>query len=239
MPRTSASFPGCAGGSSPCCWRGPGWSRGVPPPTLGAPAQLHVGPAHCPSSRLLSSPAWRLRRPPTLPLRPRLGPKQPLHPAVLPAKREGKSRMMPSGPSRSDKVTCVLGEGEGRGWPSAGVAGGHWGPGSSPPFPGPEWVHSAQATRSPREAGWGATLSTPTQASGLSWGYAGLPPSPGPGVRRVPAVAPCGEGRQAAHVLGGSPCPGSCHQGLGRDISGRRPSGRSGRRREARGRRQA
>lgn len=140
---------GVRGGSSPCCWRGPGWSRGVPPLALGAPAQLHVGPAHCPSSRLLSSPAWRLRRPPTLPLRPRLGPKQPLHPAVLPAKREGKSRMMPSGPSRSDKVTCVLGEGEGRGWPSAGVAGGHWGPGSSPPFPGPEWVHSARATRSP------------------------------------------------------------------------------------------
>lgn len=142
-------LPGGAGGSSPCCWRGPGWSRGVPPPTLGAPAQLHVGPAHCPSSRLLSSPAWRLRRPPTLPLRPRLGPRQPLHPAVLPAKREGKSRMMPSGPSRSDKVTCVLGEGEGRGWPSAGVASGHWGPGSSPPFPGPECVHSARATRSP------------------------------------------------------------------------------------------
>lgn len=64
----------------------------------------------------------------------------------------------------------------------------------------------------PREAGWGATLSTPTQASGLSWGYAGRPPSPGPGVRRVPAVAPCGEGRQAAHVLGGSPCPGRCRR---------------------------
>lgn len=68
----------------------------------------------------------------------------------------------------------------------------------------------------PREAGWGATLSTPTQASGLSWGYAGLPPSPGPGVRRVPAVAPCGEGRQAAHVLGGSPCPGRCRRVAGR-----------------------
>lgn len=94
--RTSASFPGY-GGPSPCCWRGPRWSR--------AP---HLSPS-CPPPRwpwlLLTAPSLGCCLPQRggsgdLPPPPPAAAwaERPLHPAFLPTKREGKSCMLPSGP---------------------------------------------------------------------------------------------------------------------------------------------
>lgn len=221
--------------------------QGTPPLTLMPPAPLAVAPAHCPFSGLLSSPAWRLRRPPTSPSGCSLGraasaPRFPTH--EMGGKELHAALWATGGQTRSPAFWVRVRVVGGR-----GARGCRWALGSPEPrVPAPPCPSPAPSAFTPHRhtlisvrPGGGPRRPRPLRRRARFRGHAGHLPSAGPGVSKVPAVHPAVTGGRVP-MSREVPCPGRrrlarrARPGLLGRRRGRRRDRRRGRR-EARGRR--